>query len=397
MTYILMAVHLYLTFKLKGVQRHTLKGIKYSFTSGGEEGGIGTYRAFASALGTTIGPGNITGVAVAISIGGSGALFWMWFSGIAAMATKYAESYLALKYKEASGGTMTLLNMLGHPYLASFWAIMCGVGGLFMGAAVPSNSLTASFDLPNWSVGIVFAVLIAFTVSFGFMGIANISSLLVPVMSLTFTLFCICVTVKNIDLLPSALMQMFTEAFLPSAFVGGSLGSAIKQGITRGLYSNESGLGTGGVLAAESGDKNIELSSLAAMTTTFWDTVVMCAVTGIMFISCGAVKGMTPTEIIDNSFSVFPFGKTFLCISMSVFVYATVIGWYYIAKRAISYCFKNTAFFDILYVGFVFWGSVITADAVWKMADIINFCLLLPSIYTILRMSGKIALYRRDN
>ncbi|MBQ8605724.1 MAG: sodium:alanine symporter family protein [Clostridia bacterium] len=397
MIYLLVTVHLFLTIRLKGVQRHIFKGIKYSFTSGGNTDGIGTYRAFAAALGTTIGPGNITGVAVAISTGGAGAVFWMWFSGLLSMSTKYAESYLALKYRKKSGGTMTLLSMLGHPFLASFWAIMCGVGGLFMGAAVPSNSLARSFDVPAWTIGAILSFFVVLTISFGFKGIANVSAFAVPVMSLGFTLFCLFVTVKNIDAFPTVICDMLKGAFLPSSVAGGAFATALKEGVKRGLYSNESGLGTGGVLAAESGDENVELSSLAAMSTTFWDTVVMCAVTGIMFLSCGAKRGMSVAEIIELSFGNGIFNKIFFAVSMSVFVYATVIGWYYIGRRAIETVIGNKAVFDVLYTAFVFFGAVMSVNSVWSIADAVNICLLLPSIYAILRLSKKIVLYRKDN
>lgn len=393
LTWFLFAVHLFFTVKLGFVQKDVFKGIRYSFQNDCQGSGIGTYRAFAAALGTTIGPGNVVGVAVAISLGGSGAVLWMWLSGVVAMATKYAESYLCVKYKTTCGGTMVLLSQNGKGILAFIWSVFCAAAGLFMGAAVPSNSLSASLNAPEWIVGFFLALLTLVTVSFGFLGIASVSGLLVPVMSLAFTAFCLLGVFMNIELLPSAIADMLKNAFLPSSFAGGGVGLAIKHGVTRGLYSNESGLGTGGVLAAEAGEKDAHKSALASMTTTFWDTVVMCAITGVMFITCGAEKGMSVTDILDISFSILPFGKVFLGISMSVFVFATIIGWYYIAKRVIGYYTKKSGFYDVLYILMVFVGSVAGTDFIWKISDVINICLLLPSLYVILYMRSKIGLY----
>ncbi len=396
MVYILLAVHIFFTFKLKFVQKHTFKGIKYSFKNNDSKGGIGTYKAFAAALGTTVGPGNIVGVAVAISLGGSGSVFWLWVCGILAMATKYAESYLCIKYKKSVGGTMALLCHLNHKKLAILWSVLCGVGGLMMGASIPSNSLATSFPAERWITGVVLGFMVALTISFGFKGIANVSGLLVPVMSVGFTVFCGLVILKNAQFLPEIFADMIKNAFSFSAVAGGGIGVALKQGITRGLYSNESGLGTGGLLAAESGDSNIELCSLSAMTTAFWDTVVMCSVTGVMFLSCGAKKGMNVETILDMAFSSFKTGKAFLGLSMTLFVFATVIGWYYIAKKALDFFFDTTTFYDVIYVSAVFFGAIVSLERLWKMADVINLMMLLPSLYAFLRLSGKINLYIKN-
>ena len=396
--FLLLLVHIWFTFRLRFVQRGTFKGIKYSFTPDERSDGIGTYRAFASALGTTIGPGNITGVAVAISLGGPGAVFWMWVSGILAMATKYAESYLSLKYAENKngniiGGTMVLLEKLGKNSTASLWALCCAAGGLLMGAAVPSNSLAVALDIPAWVTGAVLAFVTILTVSCGFNGIANTCSFVVPVMSLAFIAFSLYLVFTDIPSALHALKKIMTGAFGLDSIAGGGVGAALRHGVTRGLYSNESGLGTGGVLAAESGDKNITMSALASMTTAFWDTVVMCALTGIVFVAYGAGAGQPSKSIMSAAFYSVPFGKLFLSVSMSLFVFATVIGWFYIAKRALSFITEQTVFYDILYIAFVFFGSLISSSAVWGIADAVNIALLLPSVYALIKLSGKINLY----
>ena len=395
--FLLFAVHIFFTLKLNFVQRHTLKGIKYSFHPDSALDGIGTYRAFASALGTTIGPGNITGVALAISMGGPGAVFWMWLSGVVAMSTKYAESYLSLRYTRkinntSVGGTMVLLNKLGNYRLSKLWALFCAVGGLFMGAAVPSNSLSHTLACPDWFTGFLLAFFTLVTVSFGVKGIANVCSLVVPVMSCGFMLFSLFLLFRNPTAAVNSLKIIITNAFdFKTAFIG-----TMSHGITRGLYSNESGLGTGGVLAAESGDKNTVLSSLAAMTTAFWDTVVMCALTGVVFVTYGADKGLNPDLIMKNAFNSVVFGSAFLSVSMSLFVFATVIGWYYIAKRALVFLSGRTAVYDFLYISFLFFGAVINSDLLWSAADAVNIALLLPSVYAIIKLSDKINLYIKD-
>lgn len=396
-TALLLLTHIFFTVKLKVIQRHTFTGIKYTFSKKDGASGIGTYRAFASALGTTIGPGNIVGVAVAVSAGGTGAVLWMWLCGILSMSTKYAESYLALKYSDNGvGGTMVLLKKINARRLSILWTLACAAGGLFMGASVPSSSLALSIPLPPIVTGTFLALLTLVTVSLGFDGISKVCSLVVPVMSGVFLLFCLYITADNIELLPRAFADMFKGAFTVDGVLGAGLGLAAKNGIARGLYSNESGLGSGGVLAAESGDKNIELASLSAMTTAFWDTVVMCAVTGTAFAVTGAGYDTPAKTVMANAFERYSIGPTVLAFSMTLFVFATVVGWYYIAKRTLTYSFKNSWFYDALYIGAVFFGALAPPDILWASADAVNTVMLLPSLYVLFRMSNKINLYIKD-
>ncbi len=388
MVYLLLVCHIYFCFKTRFVQRHTLKGIRYSFFGGGG----GTYSAFAAALGTTIGPGNIVGVAVAIMTGGAGAVFWMWLCGILSMATKYAESFLCLKFKEDVGGPMVLLKQSGHTALAVLWSVLCALAGLFMGAGVPSRSLADTLPLPPWITGTVIAFLTLVTVSFGVKGISRVCEFLVPIMSGGFILLCFVAIFINIKELPTALLKIVKGAFLPSAAIGGGVGAAIKSGVTRGLYSNESGLGSGGILASEANDKNTHRSALGAMTTAFWDTVVMCALCGVVFVMGGGDFGKNPMSVIKASFGKIPFSDVFLSLSMTMFVFATIIGWYYIARRVVDFLKITPALYDIWYVCAVFVGSV-SSLPLWKIADTLNFLMLLPSMYIFIRLSYKNNLY----
>ncbi len=388
LVYILLLCHIYFCIKTRFVQRHTLTGIRYSLF----ENAGGTYAAFAAALGTTIGPGNIVGVAVAIQTGGAGSVFWMWLCGVLSMATKYSESYLCLKYKENVGGPMVLLKQNGSKPLALLWSVLCALAGLFMGAAVPSGALSGTLGFAPWITGSVIAFFTLITVSFGVKGISKVCSYLVPIMSLGFILLCAIAVIINIDALPVALLKILKGAFLPKAALGGGIGAAIKSGVTRGLYSNESGLGSGGILAAESNDENTELSSLSAMTTAFWDTVVMCALCGVVFVMGGADFGAEPILAIKSAFCKIPFSDAFLSLSMTMFVFATIIGWYYIARRALEFIKLPTIAYDILYVVFVFFGAV-TTISLWQIADTLNFLMLVPSMYIFIRLSFKNNLY----
>lgn len=386
MIYILTLCHIYFTVKLRFVQRYTFKGIRHTFKPSSKQNGIGTYSAFAAALGTTVGAGNITGVAVAISTGGAGSVFWMWLSGILAMSTKYAESYLAV----TNGTVSTVLKKIGRRRLSFFWILVCGLAGLLMGSAVPSNSLASAVPIPNFLTGVLLSLAVAVTVSFGVSGISKIADMLVPVMTLVFCGYCIAVTAVNITSLPAIFRLIIGEAFSRKALVGGTLGTCIKCGITRGLYSNESGLGSGGVLAAESGDSDSVMSSLSAMTTVFWDTVVMCALTGVMFLSVGDTNGKSATQIMTDAFYIFPIGRFILPLCMTLFVFASIIGWYYIAHRVLSERFKNTAVYDIMFVISVFSGALLPQTPLWRMADGVNILMLLPSLYVLIKMSDKI-------
>lgn len=389
--YLLLACHIFFTLKLRFIQRFTLKGVRHSFFPSSEQKGIGTYKAFASALGTTVGAGNITGVALAISVGGAGAVFWMWLSGVLAMSTKYAEGYLSLAYSEnGTGGTAVLLSHLGKRRLSVIWSLLCAGAGLFMGAAVPSKSLADVCPIPPVVTGTLLTAFFILVISFGFTGIADVASLLVPVMSIVFILFCLAVITLNITALPRTLYLIVSEAFSLKALISGTLGSCIKSGITRGLYSNESGLGSGGVLAAESGDTDFSLGALSSMTTVFWDTVVMCALTGVTFLIVGDTQGKSTTEIMHSAFFSLPLGKWILPLCMSLFVFACVIGWYYIAKRVLSCIIKNTALYDILFCVALFVGAFTNGDILWWLSDKINVLMLLPSLYVLIKMSDKI-------
>ena len=397
---ILVFSHIYFTVRFKFIQRYTFKGIKYSLTPDKTSSGVGTYSAFAAALGTTIGPGNIVGVALAISVGGPGSIFWMWLCGVLAIATKYAESYLAIKYRQKdgeggyTGGVMYILKKLGHIKTAKFWAWLCLIVGLGMGCMVPANSLSvmleSQYAIPGWITGAVLAFMVALVIVCGFKGISKVCDFLVPIMSIGFMICCLCVIALNYNKIFDSFLLIFKGAFMPASIAGGGLGAAIKSGITRGLYSNESGMGSGAVLAAQAGDDNIEMSALAASTTTFWDTVVMCVVTAIAFICSGAYYDSNTGNMAYKAFSTLPYGDIFLSLAMAMFVFATIIGWYCIAGRAVEFLFKTQLLYKICYIIFIFWGAILNVSAVWDFADIANAIMIVPSLYCLFKLKRDI-------
>lgn len=390
MVYILLAVHIYFCFKTKFIQRYTLKGIRHSLAGDGH----GSYTAFAQALGTTVGPGNIVGVALAISTGGAGAVFWMWLCGILAMPTKFAESYLSLKYKIGSvGGSSVLLKRFGYKKTALLWVALCMAAGIFMGAAVPSNALCAFLPFDGWVTGLFLALAVAFAISVGTDGIGKICCFVVPFMSLGFIALCIYVLLCDPKATYDALLKIIFDALSPTAFASGTVAAAVKSGMTRGLYSNEAGLGSGGVLAAMSDDGDIGLGSLGAMTTCFWDTVVMCALTGVVFVAGGTSYGSDPEAAVLCSFAKIPFSEQFLALAMTLFVYATVIGWYCVAcQSAKSFNIPQKAYSTIFSLA-VFFGALLPQNMLWGLSDTVNFLMLVPSLFIFVKLSDKISLH----
>ncbi len=380
MVYFLFAVHIYFCVKTRFVPRYTLRGIRYSLS-----GGEGAFSAFMQALGTTVGPGNITGVAVAISAGGAGAVFWMWLSGIIAMSTKYAESYFCLKYRtEKCGGPMVLLAREGYTSTAKLWVILCVVAGMLMGGAVPSSALADTFSCPRIISGALLTLFVIFAIFFGTKGISKICSFIVPVMSVGFIFLCLVLLFSDIGATKSAVVKIFTEAFDLRALFGGGMGLAVKSGITRGLYSNESGLGSGGVLASSVPSADPHKNALAAMTTCFWDTCVMCALTGVVFVAQGGALGCDSKALLLDTFS---HSRLFLSVSMALFVYATVLGWYSVARLSLVYLSPRRRLFDFCFILSVFVGALIPARVLWGMADGVNMLMLLPSVFIFIKLS----------
>ena len=356
---LLFGTHIYLTVRLKFIQRYTGKGIKISLSKKKEgEGDISQFGALTTALAATIGTGNIVGVATAVAAGGPGAVLWMWLTGVFGIATKYSEALLAVKYRvvnekgEYSGGPMYVLERgLNMKWLAVLFAAFTSVTAFGIGSMVQANSISSlvesSFNISPWITGVVLMVLTAVVIIGGIKSIANVCEKLVPFMAIFYVLGCIIILVINYTTIPHTIGLIFSSAFSGHAVIGGFAGATIKEairyGISRGLFSNESGLGSAPIVAAAAQTKNPVRQALVSSTGTFWDTVVVCAMTGLVVVNSGEwINGLNGATLTQNAFADIPVvGPIILTIGLLTFVFSTILGWSYYGEKAAEYLFGS--------------------------------------------------------
>lgn len=411
MIILLLGTHVFLTIRLKFPQRKIFKGIAFSVKSDGDsEGDVSQFGALATALAATIGTGNIIGVATAVSLGGPGAVLWCWLSGVFGIATKYAEGLLAVKYRvTTSDGTMmggpmyALERGLGAKWLAVLFCIFTVLAALGIGCSVQSNSISTmlyeSFNVPIYVSGAVTALLVALVIFFGIKGIANVCGLLVPFMAFFYVAGCIVILAMNASFLGSALSLIFKSAFTLQAigggFVGGGLMVAMRYGIARGLFSNESGMGSAPIVAAAARTKNPVRQALVSATGTFWDTVIVCAMTGLVLVT--SILRYPDIDYKDGAlltklaFSKIKFiGPIILNVGLITFAFSTILGWAYYAEKAIEYLGgkKVIFYYRILWVAVVFIGSVVNLSMVWDLADAMNALMAIPNLISLLLLTG---------
>jgi len=411
MIVLLLGTHVFLTIRLKFPQRKIFKGIALSVKSDGEsEGDVSQFGALATALAATIGTGNIIGVATAVSLGGPGAVLWCWLSGVFGIATKYAEGLLAVKYRvTTSDGTMmggpmyALERGLGMKWLAVLFCIFTVVAALGIGCSVQSNSISTmlyeSYNIPLYVSGAVVAVLVALVIFFGIKGIAGVCGFLVPFMALFYVLGCLVIIIMNWEFLGSALVLIFKSAFSPQAIGGGLAGGglmvAMRYGIARGLFSNESGMGSAPIVAAAARTKNPVRQALVSSTGTFWDTVVVCAMTGLVLVTSilrypdiDYKDGALLTKLAFSKIKIF--GPIILNVGLITFAFSTILGWAYYAEKAIEYLGgkKVIFYYRILWVVVVFVGSVANLSMVWDLADSMNALMAIPNLISLLLLTS---------
>ena len=411
MIILLLGTHVFLTIRLKFPQRKIFKGIALSVKSDGDsEGDVSQFGALATALAATIGTGNIIGVATAVSLGGPGAVLWCWLSGVFGIATKYAEGLLAVKYRvTTSDGTMmggpmyALERGLGAKWLAVLFCIFTVLAALGIGCSVQSNSISTmlyeSFNVPIYVSGAITALLVALVIFFGIKGIANVCGFLVPFMAFFYVAGCIVILAMNASFLGSALSLIFKSAFSPQAigggFVGGGLMVAMRYGIARGLFSNESGMGSAPIVAAAARTKNPVRQALVSATGTFWDTVIVCAMTGLVLVT--SILRYPDIDYKDGAlltklaFSKIKFiGPIILNVGLITFAFSTILGWAYYAEKAIEYLGgkKVIFYYRILWVAVVFIGSVVNLSMVWDLADAMNALMAIPNLISLLLLTG---------
>lgn len=412
MLILLLGTHLFLTIRLKFIQRYIPLAIKLSFEKRKEgEGDISQFGALATALAATIGTGNIVGVATAVALGGPGAVFWCWVTGVFGIATKYGEALLAVKYRVQTpeghmvGGPMyTLERGLKMKWLGVLSAIFTAIAAFGIGDLVQANSLSqrafSQFGIQPWITGVVMTVLAGFVILGGIKSIANVCEKLVPFMAIFYIVGSIIILAMDAAQIPHTIALIFRSAFTGQAAVGGFAGSTImmaaRWGVARGLFSNESGLGSAPIIAAAAQTKNPVRQALVSSTGTFWDTVVVCAMTGLVLVNTGMWNkhydggGGALTEAAFGS--VHYIGPILLTVSLATFVFSTILGWSYYGEKAMEYLVGQRAIlpYRIVWVALVMVGSVCTPKIVWGFADSANALMALPNLFSLLMLSGVI-------
>ncbi len=415
---ILVGTGLYLTYILRGIQfRRLFYSLKLAFTRHDDqsEGDISHFQALMTALAATIGIGNIAGVATAIAMGGLGSLFWLWVTSLIGMATKYAEAILAVKYRvvdargEMAGGPMYYIERgLNWKWLAMAFAFFGTITTLFTGNIVQSNSISAaihaSFGVDVWITGVVLAVCTGLVLIGGIKSIGGVTSFLVPFMALFYIMGSVAILVLRFDAIPAAFERIFTTAFTGQAAVGGFAGStimmAIQMGVSRGVFSNESGLGTAPIAAAAAKTDLPGRQALISMTGAFLSTVV-CTFTGLaiavthvlgQFGSSGRVLNGVPLTIAAFETALPHVGGIMVVIGSILFGYSTIVGWAYYGEKCCEYLFgvKAILFYRLIFSVFVFLGVIIPLDMVWALADIANAFMALPNLIGIIALAGVV-------
>jgi AGCS family alanine or glycine:cation symporter len=414
---LLMGTHLFLTFRLGFIQRHLWYAIKLSFERKREgEGDVSHFGALMTALAATIGTGNIVGVATAVAMGGPGAVLWMWLTGVFGIATKYAEALLAVKYRvtnkegQMSGGPMYALERgMNCRWLAVLFAAFTAIAAFGIGNMVQANSVAdlmqTNLSIPRWVSGGVMTILTALVILGGIRSIARACEWLVPVMAVVYVVGCAFLLVMNAGQLPATIALIVRDAFSPQAAVGGFSGAgvmmAIRWGVARGLFSNESGLGSAPIVAAAAQTKHPVRQALVSSTGTFWDTVVVCAMTGLVVVNSGEwMKGFSKgTDLSNAAFNDFPVvGPILLTFGLLTFVFSTILGWCYYGEKAVEYLFGLRAiiFYRMLWVIAVMLGSLWKLQAVWDFSDIFNTFMAIPNLISLIALNGVLVRETRD-
>lgn len=414
---LLLLTGLYLTVILRGLQFRQLGPALHQALivrkERGAEGDISHFAALMTAMAATVGTGNIVGVATAIALGGPGALFWMWVTGLVGMATKYSEALLSVKYRvvndrgEQAGGPMYYLSEgirwkpLGRT-LGWLFALFTALAAFGIGNMVQSNSVAdaigGAFGVPAWATGAAIALALAAVTLGGIRSIGSFTSVFVPAMIVIYMGACGIVLLFNAGAIPAAFALVFTDAFTGSSAAGGFLGATIAQamryGVARGIFSNESGLGSAGIAAAAAKTQEPVRQALVSMTQTFIDTLVVCTFTGIAIIASGAwssgANGAALTQLAFGSAMPGPIGPAVVAVCLAMFAFSTILGWSHYGSRGIEYILGTRAIlpYRLLFILAAFLGSIHTMDFVWLLSDVMNGLMALPNLVGLLLLSG---------
>jgi AGCS family alanine or glycine:cation symporter len=416
---LLVGTHVFMTVRTGFIQRRLGLGIKLSVTKDKDSAGdVSQFGALTTALASTIGTGNIIGVGTAIASGGPGALLWMWLTGVFGIATKYAESLIAVKYRVKDdkgmiiGGAMFALERgLKMKWLGVLFALFTAVAAFGIGSGVQSNAVALrvndAFGVPLWATGLVIAILVALVVIGGLKWIARVSEKLVPFMSVIYVIGCIVILIMNGRYILPAIGLVCSSAFNLRSVGGGFLGfaavkmmTAARYGVARGLFSNESGMGSAPIVAAAAQTRNPVRQALVSSTGTFWDTVIICLMTGLVIISSVLahpelhIQGMNGSLLTGSAFNQIPgIGKFILTFGLITFAFSTILGWCYYGEKGLEYLLgtKSIIPYRCVYVVVAFLGTVLSLDIVWNIADALNALMTIPNLIAVLLLSGVIA------
>ena len=413
MIILLLGTHLYLTIRLRFPQRYIFKAIHLSLQRDkGSTGDVSQFSALATSLAGTIGTGNIIGVATAVTMGGPGAVFWCWMTGVLGISTKYAEGLLAIKYRvhtsdgKMLGGPMYALERgLGCRWLGLIFAFCTVVASFFIGNMIQCNSismmLNEGYHIPPLATGITIALTTCAVIMFGVKGIAKVCEGLVPFMALFYIGGCLWILWVNHSFIWPALKVIVTDAFNPQAATGGFVGStimtAMRYGIARGLFSNESGLGSAPIVAAAARTRNPVRQAMVSSTSPFWDTVVICAITGLVLVSSimadPSIDSTAGARLTKVAFGQIPtFGPFVLTMGIVTFSFSTILGWSYLGEKALEYIFGRKAryVYRVLWITATFIGSITAINLVWNLGDTFNALMAFPNILSVLLLTGVV-------
>lgn len=403
----LLGIHIYFTIKTGFVQKKLPKALKYSI-EGDATGGMSAFGTLTTTLAATLGTGNIIGVSTAVYLGGPGGVFWCWITGLLGMATTYAETHLSCLYRCRQGGRnvggmmYVIEQALGNKVIAFLYSFFVCLSAFCVGCTTQSNAISETcldvWGIPKWVAGIVVALPVGLVILQGVRWIEQVCMALVPTMAFLFLGGCAAYMLLNAAIIPEAVWTIIKSAFNTKSFLGGavgfSAGMAVRYGVARGLFTNEAGLGTSGIAAA-SGTEQIspERQGLISMTATFWDTVVMCAITGIVVVMFvieheGALVHMSSGLLVKGAFETLPlFGKELIAVATVCFATATLIGWSYFGQVAAEYMGGAGLLkkYQYVYVIMIFAGAVMPMGIVWELTDFINIFILLPSVYALVK------------
>ncbi len=411
MMILLLGTHIFMTIRLRCPQRKLFTAIRLSIKRDKDASGdVSQFGALATALAATIGTGNIIGVATAIALGGPGAVFWCWITGVFGIATKYAEGLLAIKYRMQTptgkmlGGPMYALEKgLGWKTMAILFAIFTMIASFGIGNTVQANAIATiannTYGISPWIMGAVVCGLTAAVIIGGVKSIAKVCGMLVPFMALFYILGCIYILFVNHNYVWPAISLILKCAFSPEAAGGGFAGSSImmvaRYGLARGLFSNESGLGSAPIVAAAAQTRNPVRQALVSSTGTFWDTVIICALTGIVIVSSiiayPDISYHDGAALTKMAFGKIPYvGEPLLSFGLLTFAFSTILGWSYYGERAVEYLKgkKWSYVYRLLYIVAVYVGSIASLNIVWNIADCMNALMAIPNLLSLLFLNG---------